>query len=163
MLFSTPSSVLRCRDFQHHYFHPIPLFLSPSLSFSLLPLSRIHSGRWWQWSASKSLVHFHSLPGWGDFLAGERAQKWSDGCSSIHAGIGPHVARVLNGLEGKCKVTYDKTPRAAPRGGLRWMCSLLALGRGRDRSWSISVSPVGSYQLRHRSASKTHCKQSILW
>lgn len=35
MLFSISSSVLRCRDFQQSYFHPIPLSLSPSLPLFL--------------------------------------------------------------------------------------------------------------------------------
>ena len=154
MLFSTSSSVLWCRDFQHNYFHPIPLFLSSSFMDSLWKVTKMVcqqvAGPFSQFTWFRWLPHRRQ--------SSEMIQRLLQ-ClcrNPLTCRKSPEQPRR------KCKVTYDKTPRAAPLGGLRRTCALLTLGRGLDRSWRMSVFLVGTYELRHRSASKTHGRQSIL-
>lgn len=166
MFFSTSSFVLRCRDFQHNYFHPIPLFLSSSLalclSFSLCP-SFLDS----LWKVTTMVCQQVAGPfsqfTWLRWLPRRRqSSEMIRRLLQYPCRNPPTCRKSPKQPRRNCKVTYNKTPRAGPHGGLRRTCALSTLGRGLDRSWRISGSLVGTYELQHRSASKTHGRQSIL-
>ena len=164
MLFSISSSVLQCRDFQHGYFHPIPLSLSPSLPLFLDLSASLMDSLWKMMTmvCQQAAGPFSQFT-WLRWLPRRRQS------SEMTWQLVPYPCRnpptCLEHPEQpgrKRKVTYNKTAHAAPRGGLGWTRALATLGRGLDRSGSTSVSPVGSRERRHGSASKAHCRWSVL-